>query len=64
MRDWHIQILKCALRKVATAVDEIITHKQMMVLAPSETDIELGIKRFRQAAYKFEFKSKRASLML
>lgn len=30
-----------------------------MLLAPSETQIEVGIRKFRQAAYKFEFKSKR-----
>ena len=49
--------------KVATAADEIKIHKQMMVLAPSETEIEVDIKKFRQAAYKFEFKSKHASMV-
>lgn len=45
--------------QVAKAVDEVKTHKKLMLLAPSETQIEVGIKKFRQAAYKFEFKSKR-----
>ncbi len=40
-------------------MDEVKTHKKLMLLAPSETQIEVGIKKFRQAAYKFEFKSKR-----
>ena len=44
-------------------MDEIITHKQLMVLAPSETEIEVSMKKFRQAAYKFEFKSKRAGMV-
>ena len=47
--------------QVASARDDIRNKKQMMLLAPSETPMELEIKKFRQAAYKYEFIAKRKS---
>lgn len=57
----HVSSFDDGLMQVAKAVNEVRTHKKLMLLAPSETQIEVGIKKFRQAAYKFEFKSKRMS---
>jgi hypothetical protein len=45
--------------QVANAADEIRNRKQRMLLAPSDTPIEVEIKKVRQAAYKFEFTSRR-----
>lgn len=45
--------------QVVKAVEEVRSHKQLMVLDPQHTHIEDSMKRCRQAAYKFEFKSKR-----
>ena len=42
-------------------MDEIRSRKQKMLLAPSDTPIEVEIKKVRQAAYKFEFTSRRKS---
>ena len=44
---------------VVKAVEEVRSYKQLIVLDPQHTHIEASVKRCRQAAYKFEFKSKR-----